>query len=192
MNAALIQPREEFGPPDRVTELHHCWAANDVVFSHVIAPSGRPTFNELFSLCMPDAVNIIANSDIEFTTQAVDLIVENLQPNQCYALSRYDFINGTPTLWSHADSQDVWCFRGVPRGIDAPFTMGVAGCDNSLAWLIKMAGYDIRNPSKTIRTYHRHDVPWRSYLVDPEGKARGGDKIERIPPPYHLVRPTEL
>ena len=112
MNAALIQPREEFGPPDRVTELHHCWAANDVVFSHVIAPSGRPTFNELFSLCMPDAVNIIANSDIEFTTQAVDLIVENLQPNQCYALSRYDFINGTPTLFVADGTR-------VPGAIDA-------------------------------------------------------------------------
>ena len=43
MNAVLIQPREEFGPPERVTELHQCWAYNDAVFSHVIAQAGTPT-----------------------------------------------------------------------------------------------------------------------------------------------------
>jgi hypothetical protein len=50
----------------------------------------------------------------------------------------------------------------------------------------------VLNPSLSIRAYHLHNVQWRSYLSDPESKARWGKKIERIPPPYHLVKPTHL
>ncbi len=188
----LVQPRELFGPPERQAELLECWRLNDAVFDAVKAPKGRPTFNELFALCKPDAVNVIANSDIYFDQDSVDLL-HNLGSKECFALSRWDEEEfGRYRLWDHADSQDAWCFRGIPQGIDAPFTMGIPGCDNNIAWLIDQAGYVVRNPSRTIRAYHLHNVEWRSYLADPEGKARGGQKMERIPPPYKLVKPTTL
>lgn len=184
----LIQPRELFGPPERQAELLECWRLNDGVFDEVTAPKGRPTFNELFALCKSDAINVIANSDIYFT---------ELPPHpvcgEAWALSRWDVdAEGRVKLWDHADSQDAWVFHGKPTGIDAPFPMGVPGVDNHLAWLIDQAGYVVRNPSRTIRAYHLHNVQWRSYLHDPEGQARGGKKIERIPPPYKLVKPTTL
>ena len=188
----LIQPRELFGPPERQAELLECWRLNDGVFDAVTAPKGRPTFSELFALCKPEAVNVIANSDIHFERTGLDLMDE-ICGNECFALSRWDGGKaGGYRLWDHADSQDAWVFRGIPQGINAPFTMGIAGCDNKLAWLIDQAGYVLRNPSRTIRAYHLHNVQWRSYLHDPEGQARGGKKIERIPPPYKLVKPTTL
>ena len=70
--------------------------------------------------------------------------------------------------------------------------MGKAGCDNRLAHDLQEAGYLTTNPSKTIQTFHLHRVNFRSYLVDPTGIARGGNKIERIPPPYAFCAPTEL
>ena len=192
MTTHLIQPRELFGPPERWEELRTCWDRNDAAFDAVTVAPGRATFNEMFALCRPDAVNVIANSDIYFERTSLDLMDE-ICGNECFALSRWEPIKlGGHMLWDHPDSQDAWCFRGIPLGIDAPFTMGIPGCDNKLAWLIERAGYVVRNPSRTIRAYHLHNVQWRSYLADPEGQARGGKKMERIPPPYKLVKPTTL
>ena len=190
----LIQPRKLFGPPERQAELLECWRLNDAVFDAVKAPKGRPTFNELFALCKPDAVNVIANSDIYFDASSAAMILARTDWGRItYALSRWDVDeHGSAVLWNHADSQDAWIFGGVPSGIDAPFPMGIPGCDNRLAWLIEQAGYTVLNPSLSIHAYHLHNVKWRSYLADPEGKARGGQKVERIPPPYKLVKPTTL
>lgn len=188
MTAHLIQPRESFGPPERQAELRECWRINDLLFDKITAMSGQPTFAELFDACKPDHVNVIANADIYFTDIPPAPMV-----NEAWALSRWDVDSqGRATLWDHADSQDAWIFNGKPTGIDAPFRMGVPGCDNALAWLIEQAGYLLFNPSKTVRAFHLHNVKWRSYLVNPDGAARGGDKIERVPPPYKLVRPTTL
>lgn len=194
MRIVLIQPRELFGPPERRKELHACWRTNDATFdrSMVIAPKGRPTFNELFDLCDTEAINVIANSDIYMQPEAREKL-RAIAPGECWALSRWDVdASGRVSLWDHADSQDVWVFNGKPTGIDAPFTMGVPGCDNALAFLIDQAGYRIINPSRSIRAYHLHNVQWRSYLAEPGGMARGGQKMERIPPPYKLVKPTFL
>lgn len=195
----LIQPREPFGPPERVEELREGWKRSDGLFSDYTHPEGRPTFSDLFTLCRPGYVNVIANADIFFDAQGVALIElffaglhEVVKYKTCLALSRWDIQpDGTSKLHEHADSQDVWIVYGQPT-IDAPFTMGKAGCDNSLAHILASAGFNVINPSKSIKAYHLHNVQWRSYLVNPGGTARGGDKIERIPPPYHLVKPSAL
>lgn len=192
MNVNLIQPQEPFGPPERVKELEDCWRRNAKVFDTVIPMNGRPTFNELFAICKPDTINVIANSDIYFGQKDVSLM--GLMPDgHCWALSRWDAdATGYAKLHDHRDSQDAWVFHGVPKGIDAPFPMGIPGCDNRLLWLIQQAGYRISNPSRTIRAMHLHNVAWRSYLADPDGVARGGDKIELIPGPYAFAKPTYL
>jgi len=193
MEIHLIQPRELFGPPERWEELSKCWGINNDLFSELSVVHGKPTFNEMFDYCRGDAVNVICNSDICFDMTSKAAILGSISRGTVYALSRWDVdTNGNAVLYDHADSQDAWVFVGKPTGIDAPFTMGVPGCDNHLAWLIKQAGYTVLNPSRTIRAYHLHNVQWRSYLTDPEGRARGGQKIGRIPPPYHLVKPTHL
>ena len=194
MRIRLIQPRELFGPPERQEELKTCWAKNDGLFDSYAHPAGQPFFNELFDLCHDNTVNVIANSDIYFDRQGIELIrgFFQLEP-YAGALSRWDIDPaGVPILWNNRDSQDVWVFFGKPRNIDAGFRMGIPGCDNHLCWLMQIAGYKVINPAKTIKCYHLHQVQWRSYLVEPDGKARGGDKIERVPGPYAFVMPAEL
>lgn len=187
----LIQPRELFGPPERQEELKECWRRNEGVFDEYTLPEGRPTFNEMFRLCKPETINVLANSDIYFERWDVGEMHRACAPDVrrfVLVLSRWDVKpDGTAIHHDHRDSQDVWVFLGQPEGIDAPFTMGNPGCDNALAWLIKQAGYAVINPSKTIRTYHLHNVPWRSY-----GEGRGMPKMHRISPPYELVPCTEL
>lgn len=194
MKTHLIQPRELFGPPERQAELRDVWRMNDGLFDITTIPDGRPTFTYLFTLCKPDAVNIIANSDIYFYPE--DLMTLAAIPwtsSMCFALSRWDIdVNGNATLWEHSDSQDAWIVYGTAKAVNADFTMGVAGCDNRLAHELEQAGYVVTNPSRTIHACHLHLVQWRSYLRNHDGTARGGDKIERIPPPYKLIRPTEL
>lgn len=192
MRVRLIQPQELFGPPERQDELRECWRRNDEVFDEVVKAAGRPTFNDLFSMCDPDAVNVIANSDIYFGQKDVSLIAM-IPHGHCWALSRWDAdATGYAKLHDHPDSQDAWVFNGRPDGIDAPFAMGVPGCDNRLAYLIREAGYNVSNPSRTVRAMHLHGVQWRSYLHDAEGHARGGEKKEVVPGPYAFVKPTYL
>lgn len=209
MELHLIQSREEFGPEERRAELREVWRRNEDIFDEYTHPEGRPTFAELFAMCKPDMVNVIANADIffdgEFCGMVRDVFRNDLNIERlCLALSRWNVSEdgGSASLWDHADSNDVWIFYGIPRGIDSTYrkmdgsigsiSLGVAGCDNAIAHRIEQAGYRLFNPSRTIKAFHLHSVPYRSYLVDPEGRARGGDKIERIPPPYAFVQPTEL
>ena len=187
----LIQPRSLFGPPERQAELLTCWRKTDEqdLFTAKIHPEGRPTFTELFSMCLPGMVNVVANSDIYF-----DSTIHFAKPtaSHCYALSRWDVnADGSIALWDHLDSQDVWVFWGRPE-VTADFTMGIAGCDNRLVYLLQQAGMIVTNPSRTIKCYHLHQIQWRSYLFDAAGVARGGDKIERIPGPYGFAKPKTL
>jgi len=161
---------------------------DDLFASGSCMDNWRPTFNEMFDLCRPDAVNVIANSDIYFTE-----LPHTPPPGEVWALSRWDVdADGNATLWDHADSADAWIFNGLPPKIDMPWTMGLPGVDNRLAWELDNAGMRVRNPCKTIKAYHLHNSQWRSYLQDPTGVARGGNKLFRVPPPYKLVTPEHL
>jgi hypothetical protein len=89
-------------------------------------------------------------------------------------------------LFDRADSQDTWIFKGgVNQVSGADFTMGIAGCDNAIAHLLEQHGYNVINPSRTIKTYHLHLTNIRNY-TDISGNA-----IQRIQPPYKLINPTE-
>lgn len=188
MTTHLIQSRELFGPIDRQDELREVWKRNECVFDEHTAFEGRATFTELFRLCKPGMVNVIANSDIYLGR------IAHIPPEgTVWALSRYDIDpTGAAVLWNHLDSQDTWIVFGGPHEVDAPYPMGVPGCDNALIHALRQAGFTVTNPSKTIRTYHLHLSQYRSYLDGGNGQGRGGAKIERVPPPYAFAKPTEL
>lgn len=200
----LIQSRELFGPPERQEELKECWKRNEGVFDEYTHPEGRPTFAELFRLCKPGMLNVIANSDIFF-----ERIAHAPKEGEVWALSRYDVDpTGAAMLWNHRDSQDCWIVNGGPHDIEAhtaiarkdgdahdieiPFTPGVAGCDNKLMHVLRMAGYKVTNPAKTIRTYHLHLSQYRSYVDGAQGDGRGGRKLVRIRPPFSFEAPHAL
>ena len=187
MRFHLIQPRELFGPPERQHELDTCWRRNEGLFDKYTHPKGRPHFAELFTLCEPGMVNVIANSDIYFDN---GILTARPDHGECFALSRWDIQpDGTAKHYDQPDSQDVWVVYDGPHCIPATFPMGVPGCDNSLAHILIQAGYRVSNPSKTLKGYHLHLTHYRSYLANPSESPRGADKIERIPPPYALVKP---
>jgi hypothetical protein len=158
----------------------------------VVVTSKRPTFKDFFDYIRTEefqhSINIIANTDIFFLNmQQIDNNLHRLQKGKtCFALTRYDYHQHRPShLYETPDSQDTWVFNGH-EGLELVqninFSMGVAGCDNRLAYELKSAGLDVLNPSKTIYTFHLHDVPIRTFVEN---------VIQRVPPPYLLLHPTE-
>ncbi len=146
----------------------------------------RASFNDFFELLEkqePDSINVMSNSDIFFDD--LSLIKDLSKPDVCLALSRYDFHkDGTLTPFLRPDSQDTWIFYGNPKiRTELDYGMGMAGCDNRLAYDISQQGFSVINPASIIKTYHYHDSGIRNYL--------GEDKTPtyRVPVPYLLVNP---
>lgn len=138
----------------------------------------RPTFNTLLSYSSLDKWNIIANTDIYFDDTIS--IVSKYGKNDFLALTRYEIENNVPIFVPRADSQDSWIYYGIPKKIDANFTQGVLGCDNALCFRAVEAGYNVINPSITIKTYHLHSSKERDYY-----------SIATVPGPHHFIWPTE-
>ena len=156
----------------------------------------RPTYNDYFRLTQrhfsgPHHVNVIANTDIIIPAETLLYSTYFLSGNSCLALTRWDISNPdsykeSAALYNTPDSQDAWFFIGaVPLINGADFTLGMAGCDNKIAYLLEASGYEVKNPSKTLKTFHYHISGQRNY-TDIVGHA-----IERLPPPYKLIHPTE-
>jgi hypothetical protein len=155
----------------------------------------RPTYNDYFDITeryfnQPDNINIICNSDIVICKDTMEVIEQYVTTsNKALALSRWDVSDisnyqSNAVLFNRADSQDTWIFKGgVPNVEGADFTMGIAGCDNSIAYLLERAGYSLVNPSMSIKTYHIHLSNIRNYI--------NGENTQRVPPPYMLVSPTQ-
>ena len=178
----LIQPRELYGPPERREEFTRCWNINDTLFDKVTELIGRPTFAQMFAMCLPDHLNVIANSDIHFD----DTLPTKIPEGHIYALSRYDKRGDTLVPWHGRDSQDAWMVQGGPWHIQADFTMGIPGCDNVIAHVLSK-DFRLSNPCMSIRAIHLHESGYRTY-----GEGRGKPKMFRLQPPYHFVYPCSL
>lgn len=161
---------------------------------HAIIQESRPTYNDFFQIMQryfggDDNINVITNSDIIIPVDTYQMSYLYLTTvANCLALSRWDIIQrdnytDNSVIYDRADSQDTWIFKGGIRKIDgADFTMGIAGCDNSIAYLLHHAGCVLSNPCRSLKTYHLHLTNIRNYIQ--------GEVIHRIPPPYHLVHPS--
>ncbi len=130
----------------------------------------RPSYNSFFDVTKhyADDINIIANTDIYFdeSLRYVHFYARNSPAvNWCMALSRWDRQpNGELTHYNQPDSQDAWIFKhAIPEIPGADFTLGRAGCDNKIAYLLKEAGFEVFNPSQTIKAIHVHNTGIRHY-----------------------------
>jgi len=145
----------------------------------------RPTFNDFFKIMskpeFSNDINILANTDIFFDDLS-QIINYGLCENTCLALSRWDYPkDGNATHFDRVDSQDTWIFYGSPKIMTSiDFILGKGGCDNRLAYELQQCGYNVINPSKTIKTYHYHNSNLRTW-------NEIGKPI--VPPPY-LLLPT--
>lgn len=148
----------------------------------VIIIKSRPTYNVFLQIIRqttsPNDWNVIANTDIFF-----DTTLQQLQrfdkPKLIVALTRWEMnANGSIHFLNRADSQDVWAFKGHPT-VNGDFYMGQPGCDNVIAQRFHEAGYQVINPSRSIKTYHIHLSNVRNYNAS-----------NRLKPPYKLIQPT--
>jgi hypothetical protein len=146
-----------------------------------------PTFDEIFALantvCAPGDVAVISNSDVWYDDTAV--LVEKIEPNQCYALLRWESngkLYATREGKPRRDAQDAWIFRTPIRPVGTDFGLGCPRNDNALAYLLCRCGYDLHNPAKTIHIHHLHASGVRPFTA----------KKYRIPPPWMHVEATEL
>jgi len=175
------------GNPVRQKELDHCLArnvTNKLLNAIVLETPERLKFNFFFNkinkITSDNDINIIANSDIYFD-ETIQLTA-GMTHNDCYALSRWDVTRaGTAAHMDRRDSQDVWIVRGKVRNVFGDFYLGYRGCDNRIAYEFQKAGYVVRNPSKTIKTYHLHLSNIRSYNMS-----------NVVSEPYLTVQPTIL
>jgi hypothetical protein len=155
----------------------------------------RPTYNDYFQLItklfpQEDNINIVSNLDIIIPKETLLYSTFYLSGKSCLALTRWDIQNNVDyqnnsVLFDIPDSQDTWIFKGaVPQISGATFTLGTCGCDNSIAHLLSVAEYEVKNPSRNLKTFHYHLTNIRNYL-DISGQA-----TEIISPPYKLLPPT--
>ena len=149
----------------------------------------RPTYADYFrwvnELADDDDISLIANSDIWFDDHL--RVFENwkLPERTVLALSRWDYKPDQPTaLYDHNDSQDSWIVRGSVRGVTGDFPLGIPRCDNRIAAEFERAGYQVLNPSFSIKSYHLHDGPVRCYDATVPSML--------VPPPYKYIWPHNL
>ena len=78
------------------------------------------------------------------------------------------------------DTADTWIFHTsmLPTGRTTlfKFGLGVPGCDNKIAYIFKILGYDVYNAPELIKTYHYH-------------RERQPNHNPAIPPPYAFIIP---
>lgn len=146
----------------------------------------RATFSDMFYRIAPKYVTnedivIIANSDIYFDKTLSKLKYIDWEKEIALALSRWDKVNGKWECYPTWDSQDVWVFKGAIKPMFAEFNLGLAGCDNRIAYEIDNAGYWIFNPSKEIVCRHIHETNYRTY-----------DRSNVVSQPYKLLMPHDL
>lgn len=150
----------------------------------------RRTYQDIFNYSNlffndDENINILANSDIEFNDTIK--LLNNIDKNDFIALTRYNRETNDLEM-SHlndvSDTQDVWIWKGPIILTDCNFYLGVPGCDNKIAFKAFNAGYDVRNPSKTVVTYHNHLSNSR-----PGTSTVSCMRVER---PYCYLKPTTI
>lgn len=166
-----------YDDPERMPEFEECLHRNSQLMRvHVVRQQQRPTFEQMFSKFRDDAINIVANADIYFNETQWFVGLRN---DECWALTRYDAYSGE--FMNRRDSQDSFCFKGKIKPGNYDFTIGIGGCDNRLCFELQQAGYIVRNPSLTVKTFHMHKEEKRTWHGMPQ-----------VPGPYLLLYPESI
>lgn len=172
--------------PGRKKEIDYCLQKNidnsllDII---ILQTDSTPTFSFYFEkinkLTNYNDINIICNSDIYFDNTIS--LANNLGMRDLYALSCWDWRPYPPPReleGGHAvhrnmhNSQDAWIIRGKVEDVYGDIVLGSPFYDSRIAYEFRKAGYNIKNPSKTIRANHFHtsDIPIKDNIgIQPDG-----------------------
>ena len=147
----------------------------------------RPNYQDFFQwaneLAGDADFTVVCNSDICFDSGLANL-TEWMTPDHCAAMARWQMNeDGSTKLFYRNDSQDTWVFRGPIRNVVSDYPVGVARCDNRILYELRQAGYQVINPSFSIRSYHLHAGELDEY------HRRDPNFVER---PYSYLWPHNL
>jgi len=164
------------------------YMSNKLVF---IEQGGIPSYKKVFSLIDvytgESDINIITNSDCYFDTKTF-YYIDQIKENEAWCLTRWDYDKEKKKseFRNSSQSQDAWIIRGKPKEFnDIGFQFGRVGCDNRIAYELKEAGYDVKNPSKTIKLVHLHNSDIRT-----NGSSYSNREHFRVRGEYLFVEPT--
>lgn len=189
--------------PERREELDLCLVRNVAAFDavHVISEgvlygpeiaarvaswdsmSSRPKYRNVLEYARGssfDDVVIIANCDIVFPRQSLEMIAGLITPDVVFCLTRWEPGVG---CWGVDYSQDSWCFRGPPMVEGGGYYFGVPGCDNRFAAEAEQSRYRVLNPARTIESRHVHATGLRTAT---------NTRPNRVGLPYLYVAPHAL
>jgi len=158
--------------PIRQLELDYCLMVNKknpYINVIEITKQDRMMFKEFIDYIKPyesnNTINLFGNSDIILDDSIIYTL--KLSSKQAISLSRYDGVElkglGLDSSKSYRVdnpryvSADVWGFRGKIKDIpEISFGLGIWGCDGAFTERLMRAGYEVINPSKSIKTWHIH------------------------------------
>ena len=160
----------------------------------IIKINNRPTYNFLIDWSNQNLKNeicIISNGDI-FFNQTLSFLNDNLN-NTFIALTRWDLVNQDgkwfAQFYNHPWrgnittgqlSQDCWIYQSpIKTDERLNFTMGKPGCDNRIVQIYHELGYNVKNPSLQIQSFHVHNTNYRTY-----------NHTDIVMGPYLLVEPN--
>ena len=130
--------------------------AKSVLRQNTLSPANKKQ-NYLQQLISNDDP-IIATSDY---VRAYSQLISSHINNKFLAISRINEDNKYEKYYQ-GDSQDTWVFK-TPINVNYNedyakdgIMLGVGGCDNKIAYVMKQSDYEVLNPCREIKTYHKH------------------------------------
>lgn len=135
---------------------------------------------------------VMANSDIFFTDKIKNIFISELSSKKkLYALLRYEYddlqhISKSKLFGPRSDSQDTWIYHSNfhlteqhEKILNIQF--GKPGCDNKIAYIYNILGYDVINDPLFVKSYHYHKQQTRDYTIK-----------DRIPEPFLIIAPANI
>jgi hypothetical protein len=135
---------------------------------NLISLGRRPTYKDwiIWSESLSESqISIFANSDIYFD-QTIEKF-EHVKENSLICLSRYNFRNNNWFLQEQPEwSQDVWAIKSnqiISFKDQLNIEIGRPSCDNKMACVFAINGWDLFNPYREIKCFHFHRSIHRDY-----------------------------
>jgi hypothetical protein len=216
----LFLPYYRAEDPSRQSEINYCLAKNienthiknlivliddDLELPYfdnkiqIVRLKNRPTYKDWLEITTKnklDGYSVLANSDIYFDDTIQLMRKCFASSNTLVTLSRWekkkDEIKLHPKpMWS----QDVWAvacnqdLAEISKNLK-DISLGIPRCDNKLAYIFGINGWEIKNPCHFVKSYHVHDTELRNYNKKLDDRIIGG--VAYVNPSSSLEKTSKL
>lgn len=150
----------------------------------IIPIKRRPSFGDFFAFAREKLAGervIISNTDIYFD-ESLALLAPVTFEKTVVALTRHNIPEYTGSWRRNCYSQDVWIFKAPITILGAQRVfLGYWGCDHDIRDRFIRAGFNVINPSCSVKAWHVHMSDERAYFGNPvTGVKRLPDQLFTI------------